>query len=36
VCSADAAAAGRYEEIERRAIEVVRRLDEYLTDDDEE
>jgi 2-dehydro-3-deoxyphosphogluconate aldolase/(4S)-4-hydroxy-2-oxoglutarate aldolase len=35
VCSADAAAAGRYEEIERRAIDVVRRLDEYLTDDDE-
>jgi 2-dehydro-3-deoxyphosphogluconate aldolase/(4S)-4-hydroxy-2-oxoglutarate aldolase len=35
VCSPDAAAAGRYEEIERRAIDVVRRLDEYLTDDDE-
>jgi len=35
VCSPDAAAEGRYEEIERRAIDVVRRLDEYLTDDDE-
>jgi len=35
VCSPDAAAKGRYDEIERRAIDVVRRLDEYLTDDDE-
>jgi 2-dehydro-3-deoxyphosphogluconate aldolase / (4S)-4-hydroxy-2-oxoglutarate aldolase len=34
VCSPDAAANGRYDEIERRAIDVVRRLDEYLTDDD--
>ncbi|MGH2774218.1 MAG: bifunctional 4-hydroxy-2-oxoglutarate aldolase/2-dehydro-3-deoxy-phosphogluconate aldolase [Actinomycetota bacterium] len=34
VCSPDAAAKGRYDEIERRAIDVVRRLDEYLTDDD--
>jgi 2-dehydro-3-deoxyphosphogluconate aldolase / (4S)-4-hydroxy-2-oxoglutarate aldolase len=33
VCSPDAAAAGRYGEIERRAIDVVRRLDEYLTDE---
>ncbi|MGH2751901.1 MAG: bifunctional 4-hydroxy-2-oxoglutarate aldolase/2-dehydro-3-deoxy-phosphogluconate aldolase [Actinomycetota bacterium] len=35
VFSADAAAKGRYDEFERRAIDVVRRLDEYLTDDDE-
>jgi 2-dehydro-3-deoxyphosphogluconate aldolase / (4S)-4-hydroxy-2-oxoglutarate aldolase len=34
VCSPDAAAKGRYDEIERRAIDVVRRLDEYLTDDE--
>lgn len=34
VCSPEAAAKGRYDEIERRAIDVVRRLDEYLTDDD--
>ena len=29
------AAAGRYDELERRAIEVCRRLDAYLTDEDE-
>ncbi|MGH2697783.1 MAG: bifunctional 4-hydroxy-2-oxoglutarate aldolase/2-dehydro-3-deoxy-phosphogluconate aldolase [Actinomycetota bacterium] len=34
VFSPDAAAQGRYDEFERRAIGVVRRLDEYLTDDD--
>jgi 2-dehydro-3-deoxyphosphogluconate aldolase/(4S)-4-hydroxy-2-oxoglutarate aldolase len=32
VFSADLAAAGRYDEIERRAIEVCRRLDMYATD----
>ncbi len=34
VFSPDAAAKGRYDEFERRSIDVVRRLDEYLTDDD--
>jgi len=34
VFSPDAAARGRYDEFERRSIDVVRRLDEYLTDDE--
>lgn len=34
VFSPDAAAKGRYDEFERRSIDVVRRLDEYLTDDE--
>ncbi len=34
VFSPDNAAKGRYDEFERRSIDVVRRLDEYLTDDD--
>jgi 2-dehydro-3-deoxyphosphogluconate aldolase / (4S)-4-hydroxy-2-oxoglutarate aldolase len=33
VFSPDVAAEGRYDEFERRSIDVVRRLDEYLTDD---
>jgi 2-dehydro-3-deoxyphosphogluconate aldolase / (4S)-4-hydroxy-2-oxoglutarate aldolase len=33
VFSAEVAAQGRYDEFERRSIDVVRRLDEYLTDD---
>jgi 2-dehydro-3-deoxyphosphogluconate aldolase / (4S)-4-hydroxy-2-oxoglutarate aldolase len=33
VFSPDVAAQGRYDEFERRSIDVVRRLDEYLTDD---
>ena len=36
VFSAAVAANGRYDEFERRSIDVVRRLDEYLTDDSDE
>jgi hypothetical protein len=36
VFSAATAADGRYEEFERRSIDVVRRLDEYLTEDTDE